>query len=512
MRSRSEERDAVIDQHQAQRVTDALHGFLNTPLAARLTAPADPAAAALALFHDVAATVSAYRLFLDGEGCDPASVRTPDDFRRVPLVTKESYLRRHPLPALCRGGGLTACDFVAVSSGSTGEPTFWPRFVTDELAIATRFEQVFADAFDAAERRTLAVVCFALGSWVGGMYSSACCRHLAAKGYPITVVTPGNQREEIWRVVRALARHFEQTVLLGYPPFLKDVIDGGRAAGIDWPALDVRLVMAGEVFSEEWRALVGERAGIRDVCRATASLYGTADAGVLGNETPLSICIRRWLSERPAISRELFGQARLPTLVQYDPGSRYFETLAGDDGTTTLLFTGDNGVPLVRYHIADQGGLVGFDEMLAFLARHGFDPRAALSATPIRELPFVYVFGRTHFAVSFFGANVYPENVSVGLDQPGVRDWVTGKFVLQSREGLEGAPHLAIAVELAAGVRPDAAKAERIVESILTQLLRLNSEFANYTPAEYRRPRVTLHETGEREWFPVGVKHRYTRG
>ncbi len=501
----------MVDEQKARRAEQAVHRFIRTPLTALLTPEAGARERALALFREVAATVPAYGEFLRGEGLDPASVHTVDDFARLPLVTKDNYLRRHPLPSLCRGGRLDGCDFVAVSSGSTGEPTFWPRFVSDELGIAARFEQVFGDAFGAAERRTLAVVCFALGSWVGGMYTSACCRHLAAKGYPITVVTPGNNRDEIWRVVRALAPHFDQTVLLGYPPFLKDVLDGGRAAGIDWSALHTRLVMAGEVFSEDWRSLVVERAGSTDPCFDTASLYGTADAGVLGNETPLSICIRRYLGEHPPIARELFVQARLPTLIQYDPCSRYFETLASEDGTT-LLFTGDNGVPLVRYHIADQGGIVGFSEMLEFLAQHNFDPCAHLrSGTPIRRLPFVYVFGRTHFAVSFFGANVYPENVSVGLEQPAVRDWVSGKFVLQAREGIDNAPHLAIAVELAVGVGADAHKARLIADSILIHLLRLNSEFANYTPPEYRRPRVKLYPAGDPAWFPVGVKHRYTR-
>jgi len=50
-----------------------------------------------------------------------------------------------------------------------------------------------------------------------------------------------------------------------------------------------------------------------------------------------------------------------------------------------------------------------------------------------------------------------------------------------------------------------------MAEAILAQLLRLNSEFANYTPPEYRRPRVTLHAAGNPDWFPPGVKHRYTR-
>ena len=36
-----------------------------------------------------------------------------------------------------------------MSSGSTGEPTVWPRSLTDELGVAARFEQVFSDSFAA---------------------------------------------------------------------------------------------------------------------------------------------------------------------------------------------------------------------------------------------------------------------------------------------------------------------------------------------------------------------------
>jgi phenylacetate-CoA ligase len=511
----------LIDHRQPARAGEALQAFLSTPLDRLLAHEPgrDPAEAALRLFHEVGESVPAYGAFLAEHQVEPGRIRTPEDFRALPLVTKESYLYRHPLAALCRGGRLESCDMVAVSSGSTGKPTFWPRFMADELPIAVRFEQVFHDSFQADARRTLAVVCFALGTWVGGMFTAACCRYLAAKGYPITVVTPGNNREEIWRVARELAPQFEQTVLLGYPPFLKDVVDGGIAQGLDWRPLKVKLVMAGEVFSEEWRSLVGERLGATDVCYDSASLYGTADAGVLGNETPLSICIRRFLAEKPEAARQLFGESRLPTLVQYDPFVRYFETLPDGESSNgavrrTLLFTGSNGVPLIRYHIADSGGLVGYDEMLRFLADWGFDPLAELGNhgwRGVRALPFVYVFGRANFTVSYFGANIYPENIAVGLEQPAVSRWVTGKFVLQAKEGLDEAPHLAIAVELAPGIDADNAKRDAIAASILAQLLRLNSEFANYTPAEYRRPRINLHATGDPDWFAQGIKHRYTR-
>ncbi|MGH6934401.1 MAG: phenylacetate--CoA ligase family protein [Dongiaceae bacterium] len=507
----------MIDHQKPARAHEALQHFLTTPLESLLRCqPArDPAAKAVALFQDVAAQVPAYGAFLRDHGVDPTRVTSAAAFAGLPLATKDNYLRRHELSDLCRGGKLESCDFIAVSSGSTGRPTFWPRSIADELSIATRFEQVFHDSFLADQRRTLAVVCFALGTWVGGMFTAACCRYLAAKGYPITVVTPGTNREEIWRVARELAPRFEQTVLLGYPPFLKDAIDGGIAQGLDWRPLKVKLVMAGEVFSEEWRGLVGERLGSTDWCFDSASLYGTADAGVLGNETPLSIRIRRFLADRPEAARRLFGESRLPTLVQYDPLDRYFETVPGADGHGgSLLFTGDNGVPLIRYHIADSGGTIGYDEMMRFLAEWKFDPLADLGGhgwRGVHRLPFVHVFGRADFTVSYFGANIYPENISVGLEQPEIRELVTGRFVLRSKEGLAEAPHLAIAVELAPKIAADDAKHGTIAKSVLSHLLRLNSEFASYVPPEYRQPRVTLHPCGDPDWFPTGVKHRYTR-
>jgi phenylacetate-CoA ligase len=498
-------------EEQPQRALRAFQEFLSVPLEVRLERHQNtsPELAALALFHDVAAAVPAYRVFLTEHGVDPTSIQTIEDFQKLPLIAKENYLLRHPLADLCRNGQLQTCDMIAVSSGSTGKPTFWPRFLADELQIATRFEQIFYDSFDADTRRTLAVICFTLGTWVGGMYTANCCRYLASKGYPITVITPGNNKEEIFRVVQELGTAFEQVVLLGYPPFLKDVIDSGIVRSVEWQRYQIKLVLAGEVFSEEWRSLVGERVASTNPCYDSASLYGTADAGVLGNETPLSVCIRRFLANHPDAARTLFGESRLPTLVQYDPLSRYFEVQDG-----TLLFSGDNGIPLVRYHIADTGGLIAYDAMLKFLAEWGFNPVETLQhqgGRGIHPLPFVYVFGRSHFTVSYFGANIYPENVTVGLEQPAIREWVTGKFVLQVKEDADKNRFLSVVVELAPGVESDDEKREAIATSIQSQLLRLNSEFANYVPSEYQMPQVVLAPTSEPEYFPIGVKHRYTR-
>jgi phenylacetate-CoA ligase len=492
-------------------MNEAYRHFMSTSLEALLAKhqATNPKERVLALYQRCVADVPAYRQFLEANGINPVGINSYPAFQELPLMSKVNYMQAYPLPGRCFGGSLNGSDRVAVSSGSTGQPTFWPRSATYELDVAVRFEQVFHDSFRAHERSTLAIVCFALGNWVGGMFTTSCCWHLANKGYPMLVATPGNNKAEIFRVVRELSPHFEQTVLLGYPPFVKNVIDAGVTEGIDWASYNPKLVFAGEVYSEEWRSLVGQRIGSMSPCFDSASLYGTADGGVLGNETPLSIAIRRWLAKHPDAARQLFGESRLPTLVQYDPVSRYFEIHNG-----TLVVTGENSVPLVRYHIADKGGLITFDEMWDFLRAQGvnkpIDLGLANDFAP-RNLPFVYVFGRADFTVSYYGANIYPENVTVGLEQPDIMAWVTGKFVLETQESESGDKYLHIAVELLPGIEPDETIGLDIAESIRTQLLRLNSEFANYIPHERQMPKTTLIPFADPGYFPPGVKHRYTR-
>ena len=489
---------------------DRLEDFFNMPLDAILQAHIhdDPHQQVLNWFRRVVEDVPAYRQFLDYHGVKPANVKTYADFASLPLTDKANYMQAYPLPERCKGGGLFNCDRLAVSSGSTGTPTFWPRAMADELDVALRFEQVFRHSFRADQRKTLAVVCFPLGNWVGGIFTASCCWHLAQKGYPLTVATPGNKPDEILRVVRELAHYYEQTVLLGYPPFVKDVVDTGIAQGLEWGRYGIKFVFAGEVFSEEWRTAMLKRVGSTSPCADSASLYGTADGGVLGNETPLSIAIRRFMAATPAAAQELFGESRLPTLVQYDPFSRFFELING----STLAVTGDNGVPLVRYHIADRGGIMSHRDLLAFLQDWGVESLQDYGLDGDGwALPFVWVFGRADFTVSFYGANIFPEHVQVGLDQPDLMGLVSGKFVMEVIGENGGSEFLQIAVELPPARHPNADLQSAVAQAIRSQLLRLNSEFANYVPSSKQIPQVELLPFADPAYFPSGVKHRYTR-
>ena len=253
---------------------------------------------------------------------------------------------------------------------------------------------------------------------------------------------------------------------------------------------------------------MAEQAGIADPVGDIAALYGTADAGVLGNETRLSVAIRRYLAASPDAAESLFGERRLPTLVQYDPHARFFEATEA-----TLLFSADGVAPLVRYHISDRGGVIPYDAMIAALAARGFDPRIdpSVALAPVTALPFVYVFGRSHHAVSFYGANVFPEMISVGLADPSVRAGLTGKFVMQVEEDTSRDARFVIVIELARGTEGSAALASRVGASIVQGLLRLNSEYGAYVPSSRQEPSSELRPLHDADYFPPGIKHRWTR-
>jgi len=464
----------------------------------------------LSLFHKTASTVPAYKKFLEENNFNPDSVKTIEDFKKIPFVNKENYINKYPVAETCREGDLASLDFISVSSGSTGKPTFWIRDAEDEINISSRFEQILKECFIPQANSNLCVICFPLGTWVGGMFTTNCVRYLSMKGYKLTLVTPGNNKDEILRVINDFAGNFERVILFGYPPFLKDVVDTGIAKGLDWKKFDNKLVMAGEVISEEWRSLMSEHLGIKDELTSFSSMYGTADAGVLANETPLTIRLRKFFAMNPELTKQVFGQSRLSTICQYDPFSRYFEEHEG-----TLLFTGDNGIPLIRYHISDNGGVYSFNQMIAILNEQGFDILKELKTEypdlTVRNLPFVYVFGRSMFTLSYFGANIYPENIAIGLESDTVRKLVTGKYVMQIIEDEQRNLHFKITVELSSGTDPDEEKKQLISTSILASILYINSEYRNYVPKEYQMPIIELRRTGDSEYFPIGVKHKYVR-
>lgn len=453
--------------------------------------------------HDV----PAYRSFLSTHGLTPETLSTVP-WLDLPVMTKENYISVYPLAERCLFGSLLEADTFAVSSGTTGAPTIWPRSLADELDSSFSFESVIRN-FEADKLRTLMVVAFPLGIWIGGMHSTSTLRLLANKGFPIAVITPGANIEEIARAIVGLAASFEQVVLVGYPPFLRDVLASKLPAGA-WASVVPRLIMAGEAFTEEWRDRVHELAGRKDTLRSSASVYGTADAGVLAFESPVSIQIRRLASDSTELCKQLFGQPRLPALMQYDGAQVHFEEHNGE-----LLFSKVSTLPLVRYNIGDQGGVytpVGLAARLQAALSEGIISFSGdlIAATEHAQHPFVYLFGRSDSTVSFFGANIYAEHVSSAINKSPAAARLTGRFYMETLDAPTGGKQLRVVVETREGTTPDDDDSEALRTHIEDTLRTVNSEYKNYVPRERQRIALKLVPFGADALFSRKGKQKYS--
>ena len=411
----------------------------------------------------------AYAAFLPSTASTRRRRHASTTSQRLPLVTKQNYLTRTRWRELCRGGTLDAATWSPSRRARPASRPFWPRSLSDELPIARRFEQVFHDSFRADQRRTLAVVCFALGTWVGGMYTAACCRHLAAKGYPITVVTPGQQRRrDPARRARARA-----ALRAGRPARLSAVPQGrdrrrpGRRASTGRATRQAgdgrRGVQRGVAHAGRPSAL-----GSTEPLLDSASLYGTADAGVLGNETPLSVAHPPLPRRAPRRRARAVRRVAPADAGPVRPARR----------ATSRCRRRDAAVLRRQRHAA--GPLPHRRRGRARRLRATCSRSCASTAsTRCRGAArrAIAACGRCRSSTSS-AAPTSPSPTSAPTSTPRTSpsawssrrstEWVTGKFVLQAREDDDRDRYLSIVVELAPGVDAEPRDgADAIAESIL---------------------------------------------
>ena len=436
----------------------------------------------------------------------PAGVpKTMDAFHRLPVIDKHSYVDQYSLPDLALDGRFSCAYTIERSSGHSGGSFYWLRLPEEDALFPQYLEHAFSQFYGMGERSTLVLITLALGTWTSGEKMAQALRQVAAKGrYELTVMAPGTDVDEILEIVGDLGSHYDQVVMVGYPPFLKTVIDEGIRTGIDWKSMNVKLGLGGEGYSEQWRAHVGAQLGI-DVSKdllAISGGYGAADVGMsIGREYPLTVLLRQLCVEDLALAQALFGDkaarsGTLPGLVQYNPATSYIEEIEGE-----LVFTVMSGIPLVRYNIHDSGGVLPFDQTLEALKDHGYDIAARLEALgygseQLWKLPFFYVFGRSDGTVSIVGANVFPENIQAILSESGDEAIVTFRLSVSTSE--EFSQRLVIDMEHHS---EDLLESEAALLSehyrllLLSGLRRINQDFrdAHDDNPQCADPVVTIH-------------------
>lgn len=463
---------------------------------------------ALKLFKESAQSVPAYKSFLKKYKISPARIKSYADFLNILPTDKNNYLRAFDFADLFPDEKIPA--MISASSGSSGKPFYWPRGDEQEEVGGKLHERIFSDIFGIKkEERTLVVVCFSMGTWIAGTFTMSSARWLASRGYGVSVITPSIEKEDAVNILRDLAPVFDRVILAGYPPFVRDVIEEAKAQKVNFKKFRLNLLLAGENFSEKYREILHGVAGIKDKFTGSASIYGTADAGAIGHETPASIFIRKNASVNKKLAKLLGLDSFMPTMVQYDSKQVFFEMPDGE-----MIFSSRSGIPLVRYNIHDMGKLVDHTEMRAILKNCGLLVKAREVGFENWKMPFIFLGSRSDVATTFYALNIYPENIKAGLENKNIHRFVSGKFVAHSRLFNNGKNQkLFIEVELARKVKLSQNLMVKIRQSVFDNLTRLNMEYRKLHRSIGAKalPNVVLIQFGDSRFAVKKAKHRWSK-
>jgi phenylacetate-CoA ligase len=467
----------------------------------------------LKIFKDTVASVPAYRLFLKKHSIDPKKIKTSADLALVPVMTKDSYLRAFPLGKLCKNGTLAHPLVFTATSGSTGEPYYFPRFEKIDQEYSVLIEYYLSQNKISLARPTLVVVCFGMGIWIGGIITYQAFEMASREnGHPISIITPGTNKEEILNCLLKLAPNFSQTILIGYPPFVKDLIDEAKSRKINLDKLNMRLMFAAESFSEKFRDYLGKKAKVNNIYRDTLNVYGSADVGAMAWETGISILIKRMLAKNKKMSADFFpSSSRVPTLAQYNPYFIVFESV-----NESVVLSAENALPLVRYSIGDRGGVISFNEINKKFKKHGYELKSLAKKAgiiSIPELPFVYIYERSDFSVKFYGALIFPEYIKAALERKEIENLATGKFTMFVRHNKKHDQSLEVNIELKRGARAGKNTAKIVQNIIFQELIDRSAECKNNAQllGDKMKPRVIFWPNGDPLYFKTGIKQKWVK-
>lgn len=463
------------------------------------------------LFHEMAKRVPAYKKFLFAQKIDPNKIRSFEDLAHVPPIDKINYLRKYPLRELCWDGEFDNGQYnISATSGSTGEPFYFPRTSEQDEQYALLAELYLRTNFSVDKHTTLYINSFPMGVWIGGIFTYAAIRKVAEKKkYPLSIINPGIHKQEVIKAIKRFQGEFDQIIIGGYGPFVKDIIDDGIVAGIDWKKISLGFIFSAEGFSEDFRNFITNKTGVH-LLLGTLNHYGTVDLGTMSYETPLAIALRRTALLHPALQKSLFGvDGKLPTLTQYIPELFFFEEQNG-----ALFCSARSGLPLFRYDLKDRGNVFTYAQAVARGSEVGVDivtqvKKMGIPKSALWELPFVQVFERSDFSVSFYAFQIYPEVIRRALEK--IKKSITGKFSMHSTFSKSAKPTLIIRIELRPNTKQDARLLKDIQTVIVNQLLKESSEYRETFKEKGAtiKPSIVLLPYEDPQYFRPGTKQKW---
>jgi len=389
-------------------------------------------------------------------------------------IDKKNYLLKNKFLDLLPDRKLNNAQVIAVSSGSSGVPYFWPRGYYLELETTIIHELLLKYIFNIHKEKTLFINAYSMGMYVAGVFTNNAVTRIAQRGYDISIINPGISVEDVIRIIKEIGENYTQIIISGYPPFVQDIVEFGTKSGIDWSDVNIKFIFGAEAISEEWRSNLLSLAHQEDRYHSSFNTYGSADLAVLGHETPFSILVKELMTQNKYLYESILNQRSVSTLVQYHPCLKYFEEENGE-----LLCSGLGGMPLLNYNLHDHGSIYSFDELISLFESQNIDilQISRKKKIAVWKLPFIVLFGKSDQTVTLYGLNVYPQTIRKALDDKKISHLVTGRSTISTEYTRKGRQFLNIQIELRESVKKDNALKNKIGITVKETLLAENYEY-----------------------------------
>ncbi len=362
------------------------------------------------LFSKMYEKIPAYRRFLQSHNCNVEKIVSEDDFLNLPIITKKEYLQKYSYEELLFDKPEKVKSFY-MSSGSTGEPTIWPRLPEADLSYSIMVNFFYTAFWKIDQKKTLYISAMDLGIWASGNLQFHAAMY-CAKRHNFTFANPGADYRYIYSIIKQLHKYYDQIIIATYPSVARRLLDYLlEKKELDIAALDIHFMLGGEPHTIEWRQYLLEKLKISpDDISHVLDYYGTSDSGGPGTSTPLTEIIQNLCQKDKDLCKSLFGQVVVPSLFQKNP----FLHVESIDSRIIVTYPGQ--LPLCRYDSGDTGGMLSFERVMGILNNHGYNIKTLLErnsygAEYIWTWPFIYLTGRNDQAISVGGAVVYPKDI-----------------------------------------------------------------------------------------------------
>ena len=275
----------------------------------------------------VYAKVPAYAKKMDEVGVKPEDIKSLDDLKKLPFVTKQDMRDNYPF-------GLFAVPKdelvrIPASSGTTGKPTV-VGYTKGDLETWTECVARIA-CMGGASEKDVAQICFGYG-----MFTGALGLHYGLEkiGAAIVPSSTGNSQKQIMYM-----QDFETSLLVATPSYALRLAEVAREMGVD-PEKDLKVKIA----------LVGSEL-LTDAMREEMHKYWGKDMLITSNYGMSELC-------GPGVSGEckhLCGMHInedffIPEIIDPETG----EVLpAGEKGELVITCIKKEGIPLIRYRTKD---------------------------------------------------------------------------------------------------------------------------------------------------------------